>query len=64
MQRLFWRFFLVFWATLLMAIMLVRLTFVWQDDIGVRPPVFSMQPPPDGFQAVFSLGFARAQDAS
>lgn len=45
MQRLFWRFFLVFWATLLMAIMLVRLTFVWQDDLHMRPPGFTMQPP-------------------
>lgn len=45
MQRLFWRFFLVFWATLLLAIMLVRLTFVWQDDPRMRPPAFSMQPP-------------------
>lgn len=45
MQRLFWRFFLVFWATLLMAIMLVRLTFVWQDDLHMRPPGFAMQPP-------------------
>ena len=40
MNKLFWRFFLVFWATLLMAMTLVRLTFVWQDD-GQWPP----QPP-------------------
>ncbi|HEX5793117.1 MAG TPA: HAMP domain-containing sensor histidine kinase [Rheinheimera sp.] len=40
MQQLFWRFFLVFWATLLMAIVLVRLTFVWQDDGQIRRPLF------------------------
>ena len=45
MQRLFWRFFLVFWATLIMAILLVRLTFVWQDDLQMRPPEFGPKPP-------------------
>lgn len=38
MNNLFWRFFLVFWATLLMAVILVRLTFSRDDTPHWLPP--------------------------
>ncbi|HEY0921193.1 sensor histidine kinase [Rheinheimera pacifica] len=37
MHQLFWRFFLVFWATLLMAVILVRLTFTWDNTPRFLP---------------------------
>ncbi|MDP5141799.1 HAMP domain-containing sensor histidine kinase [Rheinheimera baltica] len=38
MQQLFWRFFLVFWATLLIAIVMVRLTFIGVGDTQLQRP--------------------------
>lgn len=41
MRQLFWRFFLVFWATLLIAMLLVKLTFVLQDNERWQPTPFT-----------------------